>query len=291
MKHPHFDFGKYSLLEYIEMFKEFYITGTSFIPFEYTRLDRPNCILELSDGSVLAIEKNSFAYFPVEPIPSTCAIRYSENKNNCTLHLHGTDFYWRKSKGITYKDMSLGEGKVSIARNRQQNRVSVWLPDSFAFHTYKYKKFTKHTMLVYTQVENSTGNYSISPNLELQDKQRANGSTRESYGLIRSCTINGVKDNFLEVRLKETPKKGIVEMVIGISFKKKQKFLLKMPDASIEHLFNPEYMFEFDLLADQEAFVLLETFRTDAIKHIKEALKVGGTSTVLNSVLQNITKD
>lgn len=294
MKHPYFDFTKYSLQEYIDMFKEFYRTdGNSFLPFDYVREDTPRIHLTLEDGSVLIIEKISFAFYPSSDKTYCHAIRYTEEKNNIMLYMDGINFTWRKGKGLVYKDMNLG--KIGITRSTKQKRTTVFLPDSYAFSTIKHAKYNKHTLLVYKYIDGSaTGQYTgYSNELELHDKQRANGSTRESYGLVRHCTINGIKESFLEISLKQTPKKGVVEMTYGLNLDtfKKKKVLMNFPDASFEHLFNPEYMFEFELLADQESFEIIETFRTEVISRIKGAMKPGGNCTILNTVLQNITKD
>lgn len=298
MKHPYFDFSKYSLQEYIDMFKEFYRTnGDSFLPFDYVREDTPRIHLTLDNGSVLVIEKTNFAFFPSSDKIYCPAIRYTEERNNIMLYMDGMNFTWRKGKGLVYKDMNLGstgEG-IEITRSTKQKRTTVSLPDSYAFSTIKYAKFKRHILLVYKYVDGSTkGQYTgYSNELELHDKQRANGSTRESYGLVRNCTINGKNESFLEVSLKETPKKGVVEMSYGLNLDtfKKKKVLMNFPDASLEHLFNPEYMFEFELLADQESFEMIETFRNEVISRVKEAMKPGGNCGILNTVLQNITKE
>lgn len=294
MKHPYFDFSKYSLQEYIDMFKEFYRTnGDSFLPFKYAREDSPRIHLTLEDGSVLVIEKISFAFFPSSDKIYCPAIRYTEERNNIILHMDGMNFTWRKGKGLVYKDMNLGN--IGITRVAKQRRTTVFVPESYAFSTIKYAKYNKHTLLVYKYIDGSaTGQYTgYSNELELHDKQRANGSTRESYGLVRHCTINGNKESFLEVSLKQTSKKGVVEMSYGLNLDtfKKKKVLMNFPDASLEHLFNPEYMFEFELLADQESFEIIETFRTEVISRVKGAMKPGGNCTILSTVLQNITKD
>ncbi len=296
MKHPYFDFSKYSLQEYIDMFKEFFRTnGDSFLPFNYVREDVPRIHLTLEDGSVLIIEKTNFAFFPSSDKIYCPAIRYTEERNNIMLYMDGLNYTWRKGKGLVYKDMNLGSKGIEITRVTNQKRITVSLPDSYAFSTFKYAKFKRHTLLVYKYIDGSaTGQYTgYSNELELHDKQRTNGSTRESYGLVRGCTINGKKESFLEVSLKETPKKGVVEMTYGLnldSFKKK-KVLMNFPDASFEHLFNPEYMFEFELLADQESFEMIETFRTEVISRVKGAMRPGRNCTILSTVLQNITKD
>lgn len=294
MKHPYFDFAKYSLQEYIDMFKEFYRTdGNSFIPFDYVREDSPRIHLTLEDGSVLIIEKISFAFFPSSDKIYCPAIRYTEERNNIMLYMDGLNYTWRKGKGLVYKDLNIG--KIGITRVNKQKRTTVFVPESYAFSTFKYAKFNKHILMVYKYVDGSaTGQYTgYSNELELHDKQRANGSTRESYGLVRGCTINGIRESFLEVTLKQTPKKGVVEMSYGrnLDSSKRKKVLMNFPDASFEHLFNPEYMFEFELLADQESFEIIETFRTEVISRIKGAMKPGGNCTILNTVLQNITKD
>lgn len=298
MKHPYFDFAKYSLKEYIDMFKEFYSTnGNSFIPFNYVREDVPRIHLTLDDGAVLIIDKGSFAFFPSNDHTYCPAVRYTEERNNQMLYMDGLNFTWRKGKGLVYKDMNLGStgSGLGITRVTKQKRTTVFLPDSYAFSTFKYAKFKKHSLLVYKYMDGSgSGQYTGYMNaLELHDKQRTNGSTRESYGLVRHCTINGNNESFLEVSLKETPKKGVVEMSYGLNldYFKKKKVLMHFPDASFEHLFNPEYMFEFELLADQESFEMIETFRTEVISRIKAAMKPGGNCGVLGTVLQKITKD
>lgn len=298
MKHPYFDFTKYSLQEYIDMFKEFYRTdGNSFLPFNYVREDTPRIHLTLEDGSVLIIEKISFAFYPSSDKIYCPAIRYTEERNNIMLYMDGMNYTWRKGKGLVYKNMNIsstGKG-LGITRSTKQKRTTVFLPDSYAFSTIKYAKYNKHILLVYKYIDGSaTGQYTGYSNvLELHDKQRANGSTRESYGLVRHCTINGNKESFLEISLKQTPKKGVVEMSYGLNLDafKKKKVLMNFPDASFEHLFNPEYMFEFELLADQESFEIIETFRTEVVSRIKGAMKPGGNCTILSTVLQNITKD
>lgn len=270
------------------MFDVFYKSkGTSSLPFEFD-LERETLdatyVLSVLDGCVLGISSGGAFYFnTLGKYSSLYNLSYYTYRGVESYSGMEDNFLRRSSKGITYKVSVLPSG-VEITKNKNRNTIT--LKDVYAYNVYKYKKHYERALVVYNR-DSATSNFKAA--LEIIETQRKNGSVRYSKILLYSANSKIKQECFYEVQMKELSK-GKVQLYISKNCRTGQTFEFKMPDASIENLFKPEHMFEFDLLASDEYFQIVNTIRNESIRILNEKVLNGGCN-VLRTVLNNINKD
>ena len=292
MKHPLFDFEKYSLQYYIDVLKEFVITkDKSVLPFPIhnevlhkseVRFDVLNC-----KTRVWANSRGAFHTTCTEGDSSTGNISYNKIMNTSSYNGSGISYIHRPSKGITYKEYTLPSG-IRITENRDQKRVSITTSESHTFSTYKMKKHRKNSLNVYRHVD---GIEHASLAINLKEEQRDKGTVRySSITIYEPVTIKDIKHSLCEIHLKQLDNKK-VQMRLRSNYTKKDiEHVLELPDASIEHIFDAEKMFLFELMVQGETFVVLDAFRSKVIECLQHAHNHKKTN-LIRDVLYKLTKD
>lgn len=166
---------------------------------------------------------------------------FIKNRTSESLGLGNVAYTSRPSKGVTYKNMILGN--VDISRNDNRTHVSVPYLFSFnveAFKKYKEYQFNTHNGLYfYEKVSNK--------NVVLKTCITINDSKNERYSMtIERCS---------------TTRKVIIRLSKNFSSLRESIIKTNFKDCGVDNIYNKYLMFEFDLTAEQKDFEIVDKVR------------------------------
>lgn len=292
--HPIFDYKKYSLLEYQNLFSAYVQSGgTTELPFDYKflRTDKIVYVLQVLDG-----EANLFLYpsgefhFCNSGIhslnTSTSFTKDWSTESYSAEHVH---YLRRKSKGITYKKFTLSGAEIEYV----DGNASLNSYNRFRYMLKKHAKHYEHNLRVLMKNEDGfSGTFWCTDGLYIKEMVRKKTQIVVSSQLNIRLTSSRFQYYRITIKAHSSHRKGeyVIDMDNG-SGNRYQYEVKNFPDASIVNLFNKELMWEFDLMAEPDVFNIVQTIREHAPMYLRTVLDDRGTCSnneVINRVLQNM---
>ena len=80
----------------------------------------------------------------------------------------------------------------------------------------------------------------------------------------------------------------IKEVVISTGYRTNYTFTMESPDASLVHLFNNLYTFQFELSFETNEYQIFEILKSNIINKLEYYFKLGGKMNIVNTMLRNI---
>lgn len=210
---------------------------------------------------------------------SDSSISYCHDVNNFESLSTPNCSYYKSNDTMMYKEQHI-------------NGVSFYKTSSDKSYTSR-DDFGKYTCTMHT--DNEKTNYTHSFESKFQESEVSNITIQEqvSEGIVyRSTAFFRMKDvatgRPMMYNIDIYMKGDISEVVISTGYREKYTVTMESPDASLVHLFNNLYTFQFELSLDYNEYQIFDILKSNIINKLEYYYKLGGKMCIVNTMLHNI---
>lgn len=275
-----FDYKRYSVLQYNEMLKEWFLGKP---PLDHEIFSQKiNHVKRSYDDKTLMIIFDNNQWLKVDNKGWWCEQYcddtrdvisnrhfYQKHRTSESLGLGRVAYTSRPAKGITYKNMIINGLDVS----RCDNQVNLNIHHRYHFNVQHFKKYKEY------QFNTHCGMFYF---------EKVN---KKNEVLKTSIRVQKDKDVY-SVLIEWNRNRKEVMVEVQKNFSREKRFPMPFKDCSIDNIFNKYIMFEFELMAEQKHYEVIENVRTLMKEHVLNTynkLKEEGLNTdLLGQILKRI---
>lgn len=250
-----FDYKKYSVLQYNEILKEWFLGHPPIDQDIFSH--KVHHVKRTVDTLLIIFENNQWlkvdkrGWWCEQYCDETRDVIsnrhfYTKHRTSESLGLGHVAYTSRPAKGITYKNMIING--LDVSRNDNQVNLNIYHKYHFNvqhFKRYKEYQFNTHCGMFYFEKVNSK-NEVLKSSVRVQ-------KGKDVYSILIEWNKNR-KEVMIELQK---------------NFSREKRFAMPMfKDCSIDNIFNKYIMFEFELTAEQKHFDVVENVRTLMKEHV-----------------------
>ncbi|SCA80288.1 hypothetical protein PSLUR01_00311 [Escherichia phage vB_Eco_slurp01] len=271
------NFKKYSVLEHIN---EFLNSPT---PFGISTSDTYDGyrIFPCNDFQI-SVKKGTSKEVAIRDVVlySDSSIYYCHDVNNFESLSTPNCSYYKSNDTMMYKEEHI-------------NGVSFYKTASDKSYTSR-DDFGKYTCTMYTDDEKSNRIHSFESkfkesevsNITIQEKVTEDGVVYRSTAFFRMKDIATGRPMMYNIDIFMKGESS--EVVISTGYRANYTFTMESPDASLVHLFNNLYTFQFELGFETNEYQIFEILKSNIINKLEYYFKLGGKMNIVNTMLRNI---
>lgn len=271
------NFKKYSVLEHINEF----LNSTT--PFGISSSDAYDgyTIFPCNDFQI-SVKKGTSKEVAIRDVVlySTSAISYCSDINKFESLSTPNCSYYKSHDTMMYKEEHV-------------NGVSFYKTASDKSYTSR-DDFGKYTCTMYTDDEKSNRIHSFESkfkesevsNITIQEQVTEDGVVYRSTAFFRMKDIATGRPMMYNIDI--FMKGETSEVVISTGYRANYTFTMESPDASLVHLFNNLYTFQFELSFETNEYQIFEILKSNIINKLEYYFKLGGKMNIVNTMLRNI---